>query len=211
MRRLLFVGWLAVTIRSEILDRIAITVGRQAVTERQVDEEIRVAAFLNRASVSLNSAERKSAAQRIIEQLLVQREMEVSHYPLPERAEMDRYAADVKESMGGPQSFEAALRADDLNEDVLREHLGLQLTLLRFIEFRFKPEVNISEQAIREAYAKETEESRTSRSGSPRPLAEERDEIQQTLAAQQTDELLDSWLKRNREMVNVVYLDRTLQ
>ncbi len=68
---------------AEIIDRIVITVGNQVITQSQVDDEIRVTAFLNHEKVDLSAAARKQAASRLIEQALIKREMDLSRYPLP--------------------------------------------------------------------------------------------------------------------------------
>ena len=51
-----------------IIDRIAITVANQVITESQIDDEIRVTAFLNREPLDLSAAAKKQAAGRLIEQ-----------------------------------------------------------------------------------------------------------------------------------------------
>jgi len=67
---------------AEIIDRIAITVGSQVITVSQIDEEIRITAFLNREKLDITADAKKQAATRLIEQALVKREMDLSHYPL---------------------------------------------------------------------------------------------------------------------------------
>jgi hypothetical protein len=48
MYRVLFFACLLLPgARAEVLDRIAIVVGRNVITELQIDEELRVTAFLN--------------------------------------------------------------------------------------------------------------------------------------------------------------------
>src|SRR5580700_3955606 len=69
---------------AEIIDRIVITVGNQVITESQIDDEIRVTAFLNREKLDLNIDAKRPAASRLIEQAFIKREMDQSRYPLPE-------------------------------------------------------------------------------------------------------------------------------
>ena len=66
------------------------------ITQSQVDDEIRVTAFLNREKVDLSAAARKQAASRLIEQALIKREMDLSRYPLPE-------LSDAGESLAEPE------------------------------------------------------------------------------------------------------------
>src|SRR5947209_5525072 len=94
--------WLLVAgcwfLEAEIIDRIAISVGNQVITEGQVGEEIRLTAFLNHEKLDLSIAERKKAAGRLIEQALVKRDLDLSRYPVPTPAEADASLKDVKTS-----------------------------------------------------------------------------------------------------------------
>jgi hypothetical protein len=60
------------------------------ITQSQLDDEIRLTAFLNRDMPDLSAAARKEAAGRLIEQALIKREMDISHYPLPELSDADK-------------------------------------------------------------------------------------------------------------------------
>ena len=152
MQRLLLIGcivvMLAAGLRAEIIDRLAITVRQQAITELQLDEELRVTAFLNHQTIVRDLAARRAAANRLIEQLLVAREMELSHYPLPPAQDVNDYFEQIRNGFDSPAVFDQALRADDLTESTLRDHLALQLTTLRFIEYRFRPDVATSDSAL---------------------------------------------------------------
>src|SRR5580704_9167665 len=57
----------SILLSAEIINRIVITVGNQVITQSQIDDEIRVTAFLNRDQVDLSPAARKQAAARLVE------------------------------------------------------------------------------------------------------------------------------------------------
>ena len=59
---------------AEIIDRVAVSVGNQVITEDQIGEEIRVTAFLNHETPDLSPAQKRRAAERLIEQALVRRD-----------------------------------------------------------------------------------------------------------------------------------------
>ena len=138
-RALLFIP-IAMLLYGGVVDRIAITVGRQVITELQLDEEMRVTAFLNHQPVTRDAPARRSAADRLVQQLLVKREMELSRYPLPDADDVNRYVEQVRSQLSDSASFDQALASYNLSENTLREHLALQLMMLRFIEFRFRPD-----------------------------------------------------------------------
>jgi len=55
-------------LHAEIIDRIAVSVGNQAVTTSDIDREIRVTALLNRSQPDFSPAARRATADRMVEQ-----------------------------------------------------------------------------------------------------------------------------------------------
>lgn len=202
---------LVLQMHAEVIDRLAITVGRQVITELQLDEELRVTALLNGKPVERSSAARHAAANRLIEQLLVQHEMELSQYPLPDTKDVDTYVSRVEEQLGGPQAFSQILSRYDLTEDTLKAHLALQLTTLRFVEYRFKPEAGVSDADINAYYQHEVTDWSREHTGAPPALAAVKESIRQTLMEERTDQALDAWLNEARRQARIVYVDTTLR
>jgi len=114
---LVFVGLCA--LRGEIVDRIAITIDQRVITEAQLDEEIRVTAFLNQEPIRRDLDTRRNAADRLIEQELVRRDMDLSRYPMPTQSEIDTLLADTKQQIGADR-FLTQLPQYELTEDILR-------------------------------------------------------------------------------------------
>src|ERR1043166_1281731 len=63
-----------------IVDRIAITVGNKGITESAIVLRIRLTAFENDESPDFSLASRKATADRLVDQRIVEREMDVGHY-----------------------------------------------------------------------------------------------------------------------------------
>jgi len=212
MHRLLLLGCLVLQVRATIIDRIAIAMGQQVITEQQIDEELRVTAFLNQQPIVRTLGARRAAADRLIRQLLVEREMELSHYPRPEEDDVNSYLQQIRQTFPGNSSFDRALAAAALTETVLKEHLALQLTALRFIEYRFRPDVGISDGDIQSYYQREIAAWKKGHPGAAAPsLASSRESIRKALLEERTDEMLDSWLEESRKRLNITYLDQSLQ
>lgn len=177
------VACLAILLHAEVIDRLAIAVGRQSITELQLDEELRVTAFLNNQPILRTQEAKRAAADRLIEQLLIEREMDLSRYPGPDDAEFKSYIARVQSTYGAPSHFRTLLSHYDLSESVLNEHLKRQLAILRFIEYRFRSGV----------------------------LSSANDSNPQASIDDQTDEALAAWLEESRKQVDIVYVDKSLQ
>lgn len=203
---------LAVCLRAEIVDRVAIYSGTQVITEQQLDESMRVTAFLNRAPVVRSTGARRAAAARLIDQMLVEREMRLNRYPLPAAADVDKYFNRVKKEFGTDREFEEELAKYDITDAVLRSHLALQLTLLRFVDYRFRPEAAVSSSDISKYYRANLRAWAAEHGNAPPPsLSAVSRGIRSILTARQADKAMDDWLKENRKQMHLVYLDDTLE
>ncbi len=140
MRIFVFLIALAGLLAAEIIDRVAISVGNQAITELQIDEEVSVTALLNHQPVPRDVQSRRRAAERLLQQFLIRREMEVSRYPGPTPTEIDTYVERVETDLGGAAGLPDLLKTYGIDKTTLKDHLALQLATLDFIEFRFRPQ-----------------------------------------------------------------------
>jgi hypothetical protein len=198
-------------IRAEIIDKIAISVGNQVITEEQVVEEVRVTAFLNQAPLDLSAIEKKKAAERLIEQTLIRREMDFSRYPLPQLDEANDLYQKVRSRYPSDAAFRGDLSRYGITEDDLRRHVWWQLTTLRFIDFHFRPAVQIGERDLKDYYQQRLAE--WQKNGTqPIPTYEEsREKIQELLTSQHVDQALDKWLIDARTQVDIRYRKGALQ
>jgi hypothetical protein len=189
-----------------VIDRLVIAVEHQVITELQLDEELRVTAFLNKKPIVRDRDARRAVADRLIQQLLVKREMDTSHYPAPDADDINQYLEQTREQFGNESKFEQMLASYDLTVSTLERHLTLQLTTLRFIELRFRPDVDISDSEIQSYYQREI----AHKGGTPPTLEESKESIRKILIEERIDRALDAWMEENRKQVNIVYFDKTL-
>ncbi|MGA2215859.1 MAG: hypothetical protein ABSH31_21485 [Bryobacteraceae bacterium] len=199
------------TLSAEIIDRIAITVGNQVITESQIGEEIRITAFLNRDKVDISAGAKKQAVNRLIEQALVKREMDLSHYPFPPAVDASAALEGIEATYPNQGDFAAALESYGISEADLSRRLLWQFTLLRFIEYRFRPGIQIAAGDVQTYYRQQV--SGWERQGiNPIPTLEDsRDQIEEILTQKRIDQALDQWLADTRKQVPVSYHDAALQ
>lgn len=208
---LLLVTGLWLSSSAEIIDRIAISVGNQVITEAQIEDEVRITAFLNGDKLDLSAAEKKQAAGRLIEQALVKREMEFSHYPLPALSDADASLKNLTARYPTEEAFRQAMQQYGITEDDLRVRLLWQLTLLRFIDFRFRPGILVSDSDL-QAYYQQQLSKWQAQGVKPIPTLEDaRPQIEEILTQQRIDESLDRWLAEARTQVTIRYHDEALQ
>ena len=181
----------AVPLGAVIVDRVAITVGNKVITESEIDLRIRLTAFEGDEKPDFSLAARRQAAQRLIEQKLVEREMDVGRYPrvAPEAAKQVTAAAALTLK-------DAGLTPDDLARD-----LAWQRELLTFLSLRFRPAVQVTDQDV-EKYFKEQ-----SLKGELNDL---RAQIEEKLTGERADKELDLWLQDQRKRTRIEYLEKDL-
>lgn len=215
MKRAVAIAALAVMgcqiISAEIIDRIAIAVGKEVITESQIDEELRVTAFLNREKLDLSAARKKEASERLIEQALIKHEMDASRYPFPEIASANQPLQAVKAMYPSDAAFQSALQSYGITQDELTRHLWWQLTVLRFIDYRFRPGIQISRADVQAYYRQQVSEWQQKGTKPIPTLEQSRDQIEEILTQQRIDSALDQWIADTRKLVTVNYLDRALQ
>jgi len=203
---------LVLPICGEIVDRIAITVEHQVITELQIDEELRVTAFLNHSKISFDLDARRAAADRLVAQLLVDREMRMSRYPTPPAEAVEQYLSQVRQSFVTQSAYQESLHQYGITESSLREHLANQLATMSFIEVRFRPNLDVPDSDVQAYYQREMLTWKQDHPGLPPPTFEQaRPEILKILTEEHTDQILDTWLEEARKQVNIIYLDKALQ
>lgn len=202
---------LAAACVAEIIDRIAISVGNQVITESQIDTEVRLTALLNKTPLNVDLAERKKAAARLIEQALVRRDMEFSRYPMPALSDADASLANLKASLSGEAPYQQELEKYGVTEDELRQRLWWQLTLLRFIDYRFRPGIQIPDSAIQAYYQRQLAQWKQQGLQPVPSLNDARATLEETLTQQGIDEALDRWLSATRTQVQIRYHDEALR
>jgi len=108
---LLVVAFSFAAMAQNIIDRIAVVVGSQVITESEVILEVRLTAFFNSQPLDLSTAQRKAAAERLVDQQLIRNEMQVGGYPMPTETEGDAALRKFREdNYSSLAAFRASLR-----------------------------------------------------------------------------------------------------
>jgi hypothetical protein len=194
---------ICVVASAAVVDRIAVTVGNQVITETEILREIALTAFMNGEQPAFTVANKRKAADQLVEQKLVHKEMELGRYPeaTPEHAK-DLLAATAK-NLGGESQMRRQLAIAGLTEDDIEQHLLWQLTLVRFIDLRFRPAIQVTGQDVQDYFRREVLPKQPP--GQTIRLSEVRDKIQETLYAQRADQQLDEWLKHAKNTTRIDY------
>jgi len=198
--------------RAEILDRIAVSVGNKVITERDLSREIRLTALLNGTQPDFSPANKRETAERMVDQLLVRSELEASRYRLPSTAETDKELRQIRNRFGSDAAYRSALAKYGVSEDDLKKRLMWQLTLVRFIDVRFRPGIQISDEDIRKYFNEHVRTLAAEAHPNSVPSVDGyRDSIEQTLVSQAANQQVEQWLKEARRRTRIQYHDEVLQ
>lgn len=192
---------------AEILDRIAVSVGNRVITATDLDREIRVTAFLNGAKPDLSAANKRATAERMVDQKLIRHELETSRYPVPAASEVEpELDAFRKRYFTSDADYHRALGQAGITEADLKAELLWQRTLLLFIDVRFRPGVQVSDQEIQDYFDHTVAPAaRAAHPGETPNLQQYRAEIEQKLTGEKVDQEVDRWLKQVRQRTEIVF------
>jgi hypothetical protein len=192
------------------VDRIEAVVDHRVITELALEEEIRVTAFLNETPVNASSEQRRAAVTHLIDQSLIEHEMALSHYPWTNEAAIEVAVDQVREAQGG--NFDLNLSNYRLSLAELRQHLALQMAILRFVAVRFRPQAGISAADVEEYYRRQTSTWTKDHPKQPVPsLDDSKAGIRRVLVDERTNRALDDWLRDARNGAKIIYLDSKLR
>jgi hypothetical protein len=190
----------------DTLDRIAVTVGKEVITESQIVLDLEVAAFLDHKAADLTVAAKRASAERLVDLVLILREAEESRVTLP--------STEAAKGLVAPYAAESGYQADlqryGISESDLAKHLLAGLQMLTFTNLRFRPDVMLSEQEIKSYYDKLV--AKTPSAAGPIPsLEDSREQIEKILTEQKVLEALDQWLVLARGTARIQYRDKAFQ
>ena len=198
--------------RAEVIDRIAVTVGRQAITESDVIRELRLSAFVNQTEPQFNAQSKRRAAERLVERTLIRNEMEAGQYELPQASEVDAAFESLRKRFPTAAAFHAALAKYNITEDDGRHYLLEQVAVVLFVDARFGAAVQVAESDFREYYLRQFLPAwENEKKGAAPSFDDVREDIAQIVRKQRADGLLDNWLKETKDRVRIEFREEALR
>lgn len=186
---------------AEIVDRVAVAVGRQVITLSQIHTEVRVTAFIEGQQVKIDEM-RQKAASRLIDQTLIRKEIEITRFPAPKLEDVEPLLTQVR-NLYGPR-YGSALKQYDLTEDEVKQHLLWQLTFLRFVQYRFQPGVQVTETELQEEFAAQLKALKDA-GRPPQTFEQMRTDLEALVTQKHVDEALERWLAEQRSQTSIIY------
>lgn len=198
-------------LRGVIIDRIAIVVGNAIIKDSDITRNVTETDFLNAQPLNRSLSARRAAANRLIDQVLIRQEVRVGDYPRATAEQADQELSGlVNQRFHTQAALQNALKRYGITELQLREDFQWQLTVLHFIDARFKPAVFISDEAIHDYYTQHVVELRHEY---PRKSSLEAvsGSIRNTLTEEQVNKLFFAWLDEQRKQTKLKYFEEGLR
>jgi hypothetical protein len=204
----LSVALAAPSFAGQIVDRVVGNVNGHVVLQSDWEQEVVFEAFLNaRDPDSFTASERSAALDRLIDRELLREQLRPSQ-PAPADqvatrvAEVRKQASDaackeVRNSQPdctSDEAWRAVLQRYGLTQSELEKRLSDEIQLMKLVEDRLRPSIQIDPQAV-ETYYRDRLLPEMQRAGSrAAPLPEVFGRIKDLLAEKKMNELLSGWL-----------------
>jgi hypothetical protein len=213
MRLRLFVLFLFTSLAafSVIIDQIAIVVNREIIKESDIIREVRVTDFLNHDPLNLSPTAQRKAADRLIDQAFIRHEINLGDYPVATFQDADAELSRLeKERFRSEAALQQSLRGYGLTVPDLRYTFRWQLTVLRFIDVRFKPAALVTDEEVNQYYKSHLAALRRAHP-SGYSLEDLRSLIHDTLVGEKVNQRFFAWLDEQRKDAKIQFLEASLR
>ena len=188
--------------RAEVIDRIVATVNGRVILQSDWDEALRYEALLNGGKLSdFTDDERRAVLDRLIDQELLGEQMKAAYFQHASESEAAARIAEARKQYpeaATDEGWQAVLARFGLTEKDLVAHVQQQIDLMRLVDARLRPAVQIDSKTI-EAYYREKFVPQLKQSGASEvALADVSARIRELLTQEKVNELLVSWLQTLR-------------
>ena len=210
MGRLIFISLMFASVfaakAAVVIDRIAVIAGKHVIKVSDIDRDLRLTEFLNRQVLDLSAPAKKKATDRLIDQAIIRDEIATGGYDRATDADAEKMLADLRHDRyaGSEQRMRQALAQYGLTEDELREQLLWQLTVLKFIDERFRPAVLVTDEDVKKYYDQHLAELKREYPQNSGFAALE-PKIRDTLTGERINQQFESWLDDTRKNEHIEY------
>jgi len=134
-----------------VIDRVAVIVAKHVIKTSDIQRDLRLTQFLNREPLDLSAEAMRQSAERLIDQTIIRGEIARGGYRRPSESDADNLMTQFRQNRfgGAAGPLRKELSRYGLNEGQLREQLFWQTTVLRFIDQRFRPGVQVTDEEVR--------------------------------------------------------------
>lgn len=182
----------------QLIDRIAARIENDIILLSDVRELSRYQLFVDGKAES-----DRAILDRLVDQWIVRNEAKAAMFPQPSDEDVNRSLRRLKRSFSTPEEFEERKKQSGLTDEDILRMLKSQSYLSNYLDTRFRPSIQIGEQAIEDFYKTRVVPRAESRGQTPPTIEAAHDFIQEALVQQAINVQADKWLKESRARVHV--------
>jgi hypothetical protein len=190
----------------EEIEHLIAAVNGKVITEG----DFRLARSLNAVVYSGNKEMLYSDDQvvsRLIDRELLRQELKNFDIAKEDEAEVESRMQALRDAYAKTGGLSACLKRNGLQETELISYLRLESSILQFVNFRFRPFINISQEEINSYYknrlAPQLEKSKIELPS----LAQVSTQIEEILRQEKINEVLDQWIANIRHNSRIEYFE----
>ncbi|HZQ68918.1 MAG TPA: SurA N-terminal domain-containing protein [Terriglobales bacterium] len=198
---------------AEMIDRIVASVNAHIILQSDWDDEVCFEAFsAGRPLEQMAAFDRKAALDHLIDQELLREQVHGSDLPPAPDSDVADRVREIRKAY--PQAatddgWQSLLAHYGLNEQNLESRLRLQLQLMRLVDARLRPSVQIDSKSIESYYNRELLPQLRQAGNQSVALSDVSPKIKELLTQQKVNELLVGWLQNLRSGSNIHFVGAT--
>jgi hypothetical protein len=183
---------------TRVVDRIVARIEGDIILQSQVRE---LGAFQQLIDGHLESDDK--LLQELIEQWIVETEATASHFPQPAKSEVDRELLRIGQQFPSPEKYASRLNELGLSAAQVQELLTRQIYVERYVDYKFRPSVQVEPADIDAYYQKELLPD-LAKSNQTAPLrAEVEDQIREVLVQRGISDQTAKWLDDTKSRLKI--------
>jgi hypothetical protein len=187
----------------EVIDRIVAIVNGHVILQSQLEDDLCFEAFTEARPIkSAADEDRRSALSRLVDQELLREQIQGSDLPQPSPDNIKKRIGEIRAAYPEAttdSAWRTTLALYGLDEKQLESRIALQLQLMREVDVRMRPSVQIENQSIESYYHNVFLPELHKTGAQDVPLPEVANRIREILTQQKIDELFNSWLQSLRK------------
>jgi hypothetical protein len=180
------------------VDGVAARIEDDIITESEVRE---LGAF--QLLMDGKSKPRTELIRELSDQWLIRTEAAATKYGQPPAADVDRAYAEFVKQFSSPEDFQKRRASAGLTEAAVRRMVAQQLYLSRFIDYRFRPEAQVSDEQVEAYYRDEFSPQLKARNEPVPPLDDVDDTIREVLIQRAISDRAAKWLNESRDRLKI--------
>ena len=180
------------------IDGVAARIEDGIITESEVRELGQFQMLVDGKSKS-----RAELLRELTDQWMVRTEAIAAKYGEPPAADVDRAYAEFVKQFPSPEEFQKRCAAAGLSEAAVRRMVAQQLYLSRFIDYRFRPSAQVTDEQVEAYYRDEFAPQLKARNQPVPPLDDVDDTIREVLIQRAINDRATKWMDENREHLQI--------